>query len=135
MTYVNKQGNRELAYLVARLELQTRTVIGEHHNDAQSPVRGVDLICKNWLAKNEVLPAAVADRIFSRVVPSATGGRAWVKMVVEEPRNPKNLGESVALDLLKEVRTGVADAERLTSEAYYMCRVDQSYPKLPSMPR
>ncbi len=42
-----------------------------------------------------------------------------MKMVVEEPRNPHNIGGSIALDLLKEVKTGVPTAERLTSEAYY----------------
>ncbi len=119
MTDADKRGDQELASLLVRLVLQTRAVIGEHYTRAQSPVPGVDMIYKRWLAKNEILPAAVADRIFSGVVPRATEGRAWVKMVVEEPRNPHNLGDSVALDLLKEVKTGVPTTERLTSEAYY----------------
>ncbi len=36
MTYVDMRGNQELAYLLVRLELQTRAVIGEHYTRAQS---------------------------------------------------------------------------------------------------
>ena len=118
-TYVPKQGDEELAYLLVKLELKTRAVIGGHYTRAQSPVPGVDAIYKRWVAKNTILPAAVADRVFAEVVPGATSGRAWVKMVVVEPRNPNNRGDPIALELLDEVRGGGASAERSTGDAYY----------------
>jgi methyl-accepting chemotaxis protein len=60
----------------------------------------------------------VADEIFADVVPAVTGGRAWVRMVVKEPRNPNNRGDPIALELLEEVRHQVS-AERSTADAYY----------------
>jgi hypothetical protein len=119
MTYLDKWGDQELAYLLVKLELKTRAVIGGHYTRVQSPVPGIDTIYKRWLAKNAILPAAVADRVFSEVVPGATGGRAWVKMVVEEPRNPHNRGDSTALELLREIQDGNPGAERSTPKAYY----------------
>ncbi len=115
-----EQGNdQELAHLLVKLELKTRAVIGEHYNRPQSPVPGINLIYKRILAKNTILPAAVADRIFSETVPGVTGGRAWVKMVVEEPRNPHNQGDSIALELLGLIINGNLSAERSTADAYY----------------
>ena len=118
-TYEDKRGDQELAYLLVKLELRTRTVIGGHYTRPQSAIPGVDLIYKRWIAKNTILPAAVADRVFSEVVPGATGGRAWVKMVVQDPRNPNNRGDSIALELLGTIQGGNATAERSTPEAYY----------------
>ncbi len=118
-TYDDKQGDQELAYLLVKLELKTRAVIGGHYTRAQSTIPGVDFIYKRWIAKNTILPAAVADRVFSEVVPGATGGRAWVKMVVENPRNPHNLGDAIALELLDTIQGGNATAERSAAEAYY----------------
>ena len=93
-TYVDRQGDEELAYLLVRLEKRTRQVVGAHYTRKQSGVPGVDVMYKRALMKNGILPAAVADHIFSEVVPAATGGRAWVKMVVPEPRNPHNRGDA-----------------------------------------
>ena len=118
-TYADKRGDQELAYLLVKLELRTRAVIGGHYTRPQSAIPGVDSIYKRWVAKNTILPAAVADRVFSEVVPGATGGRAWVKMVVPDPRNPHNRGDSVALELLSTIQDGNATAERSTAEAYY----------------
>lgn len=117
--YEDKQGDQELAYLLVKLELRTRAVIGGHYTRPQSAIPGVDFIYKRWIAKNTILPAAVADRIFFDVVPGATGGRAWVKMVVESPRNTHNRGDSTALELLGMIKGGNATAERSTAEAYY----------------
>ena len=119
VTYAEKEGDQELAYLLVKLELKTRATIGGHYTRAQSSVPGVDFLYKRWLAKNLVLPAAVADQVFFDVVPGATGGRAWVKMVVEDPRNPHNRGDDVALELLRTIQTGQASVERSTPEAYY----------------
>ncbi len=118
-SYVDKRGDEELAYLLVKLVLGTRTVIAGHYTRAQSPVPGVDLIYKRWMAKNAMLPAAVADQVFSELVPGATGGRAWVRMVVENPRNPHNRGDAVALELLRTVQQGTQSAERSTGDAYY----------------
>ncbi len=118
-TYEDKRGDQELAYLLVKLELTTRAVIGGHYTRPQSAIPGVDFIYKRWMAKNTILPAAVAGRVFSEVVPGATGGRAWVKMVVEDPRNPHNRGDSTAMELLGTVQGGSATAERSTAEAYY----------------
>jgi methyl-accepting chemotaxis protein len=79
----------------------------------------VDTVYKRTLARNRVLPAAVADPIFSKVVPHATGGRAWVKMVVPNPRNPNNRGDAAALALLEEIRKNGSRAERHVGGAYY----------------
>lgn len=119
MRSVVKRGDQGLAYLLVKLELRTRAVISEHYTRAQSPVPGVDRIYKRWLAKNAILPAAVADRVFFEVVSGATGGRAWVKMVVEEPRNPNNRGDAIAMELLREIQSERPSAERSTPEAYY----------------
>lgn len=118
-TYEDRQGDQELAYLLVKLELKTRAVMAGHYTRSQSAIPGVDLIYSRWIAKNRILPAAVADGIFSDVVPGATGGRAWVKMVVANPRNPNNRGDEVAADLLRAIQTGEHSAERSTSEAYY----------------
>ncbi len=117
--YVNKQGDQELAYLLVRLELRTRGVIAGHYGRSQSPVPGVDTLYQRSLAKNLILPAAVADGIFADEVPHATGGRAWVKMVVDEPRNPNNAGDDVALEMLAEMKKSATLTERITPEAYY----------------
>ncbi len=117
--YVEKRGDQELAYLLVKLELRTRAVIGQHYTRHQSTFPGTNLIYKRWVAKNAILPAAVADRVFSEVVPGVTGGRAWVKMVVENPRNPNNRADAIARELLEEIRTGAPAAERSSPEAYY----------------
>ncbi len=118
-TYLDKRGDQELAYLLVKLELRTRAVIAQHYTRPQSPFPGTDLIYKGWLAKNTILPAAVADQIFSGVVPGVTGGRAWVKMVVDEPRNPRNRGDTTAIEMLRQIQAGAPSAERSSPEAYY----------------
>ena len=104
--------DRELAQLLVKLELRTRAVIAKHYGSA-------DLTQRAWLAKNLLLPAAVADGVFHEVVPATTGNRAWVKMVVDEPRNPHNAADATAIALMHEVRTGRPCAARATAEAYY----------------
>ncbi len=115
----NKTGDRELAYLLVKLVLRTRATIYTHYTRQQSAVPGVDVIYRRWLAKNAILPAAVADRVYADVVPGATHGRAWVKMVVEEPRNPHNVGDATALEMFREIRGGASSAERAAASAYY----------------
>lgn len=118
--YVDKEGDEELAFLLVRLLRETRAVMAEHYTRSQSPLPGVDLLYKRWLARNRILPAAIADAVFAEVVPGATGGRAWIRMVVDTPRNPRNRGDDVALNLLAEIRADrKPHAERKTSEAYY----------------
>ena len=117
--YLDKRGDQELAYLLVKLELRTRTTIAQHYTRPQAVFPGTDLIYKGWLARNTILPAAVADQIFSGVVPGATGGRAWVKMVVEDPRNPHNHGDSTALEMLRQIQAGAPNAEDSSPEAYY----------------
>lgn len=117
--YASKSGDQELAYLLVKLLLRTRGTIYEHYTRSQSAVPGVDIVYQRWLAKNAILPAAVADRVFAEVVPGATGGRAWVKMVVEEPRNPHNAGDRTAVEMFDEIRRGAPSAERVTPGAYY----------------
>lgn len=118
-TYVEKKGDEELAYLLVRLEKRTRQVIGAHYSRTQSSVPGVNALHKRALTRNGILPAAVADHVFAEVVPAATGGRAWVKMVVPEPRNSHNQGDATALELLSELQQGASSAERSTPDAYY----------------
>lgn len=118
-TYQSKQGDEELAVLLTRLVLETRAVVAAHYTRPQSRVPGIDLLYRRLLAKNTILPAAIADRVFSEVVPGVTGGRAWVKMVVDEPRNENNRGDAVALELLEEIKAGSPSAERSTPDAFY----------------
>jgi len=115
----DRKGDEQLAYLLVKLELQTRSEMAGHFTRAQSSLPGVDKLYQRLLAKNLILPAAVAGNIFSEVVPQATSGRAWVKMVVDQPRNPKNRGDEEALNLLAELRKGAATAERDTGDAFY----------------
>ena len=114
-----KEGDEQLAYLLVKLELQARREMAGHFTRKQSPLPGVDKLYQRLLVKNLILPAAVAGNIFSEVVPQATSGRAWVKMVVDQPRNPKNRGDEEALNLLAELRKGAATAERNTGDAFY----------------
>jgi len=118
-TYLDKQGDQELAYLLVKLELKTRSVIGGHYTRPQSAFPGTNRIYQRWVAKNLILPAAVADKVFSEVVPGATGDRAWVKMVVEDPRNPNNEADPTAMELLREIQAGLPSAERSGPDAYY----------------
>jgi hypothetical protein len=119
VSYEDKTGDQELAYLLTKLELRTRAVMAGHYTASQSAVPGVDFLYQRWIARNRILPAAVAGDIFADVVPGATGDRAWVKMVVDPPRNPKNLGDETALSMLKEMQAGAKVVERTTADAYY----------------
>lgn len=114
-----KTGDQELAYLLVKLVLETRREIAGHYTRKQSPIPGVSKLYQRLLVKNLILPAAVADQIFAETVPHATNGRAWVKMVVDNPRNPHNRGDDVAAGLLAKLRTGMATAEESTSGTYY----------------
>ncbi len=114
-----RHGDEELAYLLVKLELKTRGVIAGHYARSQSSFPGIDELYKRSLSKNLILPAAVADNIFAEVVPQATSGRAWVKMVVDEPRNPNNRADEEAKELLAEIKSGATSAQRDTGEAYY----------------
>ncbi len=111
-SYHAAQADVELARLLVKLELRTRGVIGSHYG-------GADFAHRAWLAENLLLPAAVADKVFHQVVPEVTGGRAWVKMVVDEPRNPHNAGDATAIAMLADIKTGQPEAIRRTREAYY----------------
>ncbi len=104
--------DRELARLLVKLELRTRGVIAGHYVKADEDHR-------KWMAENLLLPAAVADNVFHEVVPDVTGGRAWVKMVVDEPRNENNKGDATALALLQQIQKGKCCAEQSTREACY----------------
>ena len=103
---------QEMSRLLVKLELRTRGVIAKHYVAAGSEHQ-------KWMIRNVLLPAAVADSIFHDVVPTATGDRAWVKMVVDKPRNPHNVGDAIAVELLDDLRKGESHAERETKEAYY----------------
>ena len=104
--------DQELAELLVKLELRTRAVIAKHYGRA-------DEVHRCWLADNLLLPAAVADGVFHEVVPDVTTGRAWVKMVVDEPRNPHNAGDTTALELLEQIREGKPSASWSTPQAFY----------------
>ncbi|MHC4695594.1 MAG: Tll0287-like domain-containing protein [Planctomycetota bacterium] len=104
--------DQELARLLVKLELRTRGVIAGHYV-------GADKAHRAWMARSKLLPAAVADAVFYDVVHAETQGRAWVKMVVEEPRNPNNEGDATALTLFREIRDGKPRAEYSTGQAYY----------------
>ena len=117
--YLDKSGDEELAYLLVKLEKRTREVIAGHYGRKQADGPEATASYKDYLVKNRILPAAVADPIFSDVVPGATGGRAWVRMIVPEPRNPNNRGDATALEILAELQTGVPSAERTTAHAHY----------------
>ncbi len=115
----SRYGDEELAYLLVKLELKTRSVIGGHYARAQSSFPGINPLYKRWLTKNKILPAAVAGDIFAEVVPEATGGRAWVKMVVDQPRNPNNRPDDIGKELMMEIKAGAKTAERRTADAIY----------------
>ena len=104
--------DEQLAKLLVKLELRTRGVIAGHYVKA-------DATHREWLSRNLLLPAAVADKIYHEVVPDTTDGRAWVKMVVDEPRNSNNEGDETAVALLGEIKTGKPHAAKRTEQAYY----------------
>lgn len=118
-TYLDKNGDEELAYLLVKLEKKARQVIAGHYGRRQPGEPQATATYKKYLIENLILPAAVADPIFSDVVPGATGGRAWVRMVVPEPRNPNNRGDSVALAMLAELQQGGDSVWRTTADACY----------------
>lgn len=102
----------ELARLLVSLELRTRAVVASHYKAGDSERRA-------WMAKSRLLPAAVADGVFHEVVPAKTANRAWVKMVVDEPRNSNNRGDATALALLGKLREGTPSASQRLPNAYY----------------
>lgn len=104
--------DEQLAQLLVKMELRTRGVIAGHYARADNAHR-------KWLSENKLLPAAVADGVYHDVVPEMTGGRAWVKMVVDEPRNPNNEADETALAILNEIKAGKAHAAQRTANAYY----------------
>jgi hypothetical protein len=118
-TYLDKSGDEELAYLLVKLEKRTRQVVAGHYGRRQSGGTEATTTYKNYLIENRILPAAVADPIFSEVVPGATGGRAWVRMVVPEPRNPNNQGDATALAMLAELQKGAGSVWRTAADACY----------------
>jgi hypothetical protein len=118
-TYLDKSGDEELAYLLVKLEKRTRQVVADHYGRQQPGGAEATATYKDYLIKNRILPAAVADPIFSEVVPGATGGRAWVRMVVDAPRNPNNQGDPTSLEMLAELRKGADAAWRTTAGASY----------------
>lgn len=119
VAYLDKSGDEELAYLLVKLEKKTREVIATHYGRAQVGGSEATATYRGYLIENRILPAAVADPIFAGVVPGATGGRAWVKMVVPEPRNPNNIGDATALEMLSDLQEGRPFAERTTEDACY----------------
>lgn len=116
---VAKRGDEQMAYLLVKLLLATRKEMAGHFGRKQSPIPAVDKLYQRMLVKNLILPAAVADHVFYETVPHATGGRAWVKMIVDEPRNPHNRGDDAAVALLADLRAGASTAEQKTAAAYY----------------
>ncbi|MBI4589098.1 MAG: hypothetical protein HY725_09680 [Candidatus Rokubacteria bacterium] len=64
--------DQELAKLLVKLVLRTRATIAKQYQTGRFP--GWDQVYKYALAKNVVLPAAVADQVF-QAVPDLTGGR------------------------------------------------------------
>jgi hypothetical protein len=109
---VDQDYDYELARLLVKLERQTRAVVASHYVEA-------DAAHRDWMAERVLLPAGVADRVFYQVVPETTNGRAWVKMVVDAPRNPHNAGDATAIALLNEIKTGAPYAQRSTPAACY----------------
>lgn len=104
---------KDLARLLVKLELQTRAVIASKFSKSE----GVN---KEFMIQHTILPAAVADPIFSRVVPKNTNNRAWVKMVVDKPRNPNNKGDQVAIEMINALKKEKSkQVERDLSDAYY----------------
>lgn len=108
-----------MAYLLVKLMLETRREIAGHFTRRQSPIPAVGKLYQRLMVKNMILPAAVADRVFAETVPGATNGRAWVKMIVDHPRNPNNRGNQITAELLAELRGGTTTAERATGDAFY----------------
>lgn len=104
--------DRELAELLVKLELRTRAVIAGHYG-------GADQEHRKWLAENLLLPAAVADQVFHETLLETTKGRAWVKMIVDDPRNEHNRGDEVALEMMKEIVGGQATVQRTVAGAVY----------------
>ena len=113
------QGDLELAKLLVELELKTRGVIAGHYGREQKGSEEETGKYKDLVISNLILPAAVADAIFAETVPAMTGGRAWVKMVVDNPRNPNNKADDTAMEIMAEVKGGAASAERLVDGAWY----------------
>ncbi len=109
----------ELAQLLVKLEIRTRAVIAGHFSASGSGKTSDPAKFQQMLIQNKLLPAAVADEVFSETVPSATGQRAWVKMVVDVPRNPNNRGDEKALKLLSKLKAGAPSALSVENDCVY----------------
>ena len=106
------KNDEELARLLVKLELRTRGVIASHYVRA-------DEAHKKWLAEDVFLPAAVADQVFYETVGQTTGERAWVKMVVENPRNAHNEGDTTAIEMMHAIKAGEKSIARNNGQAAY----------------
>jgi len=100
------------AQLLVKLELRTRGVIAAHYGKA-------DVAHRAWLSENLLLPAAVADKVYHDIVPAATNGRAWVKMVVDSPRNPNNKGDETSMLMFNELKAGKPHVSHRNATAFY----------------
>ena len=109
----------ELAQLLVKLEVRTRAVIAGHFSASSSAQTSNQSKFQQMLIQNKILPAAVADKVFSETVPAATNHRAWVKMVVDVPRNPNNQGDERALQILSKLKTGVPYAQLVERDCVY----------------
>ena len=116
---LDRSGDEVLAYLLVKLVKKTRAVMSGHYGRMQDGGPDATIEYKDVLIRNCILPASVADPIFAETVPEATGGRAWVKMVVPEPRNPNNRGDEIALEMLSELKQGVESTWCHDDDAVY----------------
>jgi methyl-accepting chemotaxis protein len=104
---------KDLAKLLVKLELKTRAVIASKFSRSKGD-------SKKFMIEHKILPAAVADSIFSKIVPQNTDDRAWVKMVVEKPRNPNNRGDEVAIGMIDSLKQDKVNyVEKDLADAYY----------------
>jgi len=47
------------------------------------------------------------------------GGRAWVKMVVENPRNENNRGDKIAMGMMRQIVDGAIRSQYTAHDAVY----------------
>ncbi len=111
--------DREIAKLLVKLELKTRSVIAGHYAREQVGGEEQTAAYQRLMRRNLILPAAVADSIYASTVPESTGGRAWVKMIVDVPRNPNNKGDATSASILEELKGGASSVERKADGAVY----------------
>lgn len=108
----------EIAEVLSQLIVNTRGAVADNYTKPDKLWWLPAGLYRYILAKNEVLPAAIAGKAFHPL----NGGPISLKMIVDEPRNEANRADAVEAELFARVKASGEPAAAATKEAAYHAR-------------